>query len=85
MKLARRLLVILTFAVAIAFPSTAFLCGTERWTVKVAQDEHIRFLYKNNDVDSGQLRPPVNTTIGQLSAYPWPFSGPSAYSGDCEQ
>ena len=75
MKLFRRFLVLSILALALTFPVTAFLCGTERWTVKVAQDEHARFLYKNHKISSGKLHPAVNTTIAKLSKFAWPFPG----------
>jgi len=77
MKMTTR--VSLIFALVITFPLTAFPCGTERWTVKVAQDKHIRFLFKDYNIDTGKLRPWVNTTIFELTKWQWPFPGPNAH------
>jgi len=55
------------------FPATALLCGTERWEVKVCQDAHVQYLFKDFDVDTGELISPVHTTIAKLHNYAWPF------------
>lgn len=49
-------------------------CGTERWPVKVVQDRHQKYFFKNRDIDSEELVEPVETTVAKLSNQPWPFN-----------
>lgn len=56
------------------FPSTiAAECGKERWPVKVARDDHVKYFYKNRDISGGELVEAINTTVAKLSNLPWPF------------
>lgn len=50
----------------LVFPATVFLCGTERWNVKVCKDPQVKVLFQNNTVASHQLKPFVPTTISDL-------------------
>lgn len=69
MKLTRRFIVVCIFAFALAFPVTAFLCGKERWTVKVCKDDDAKVLFKNDDMDSGELQDATPTTIQTLRGF----------------
>jgi hypothetical protein len=53
--------------------SSALACGKERWAVKVAQDKHVKWFYKDQKVESGILVNPVNTTVAKLYQEPYPF------------
>jgi len=55
MKLTRRLAILIASLLFLAFPVTAFLCGTERWEVKVCQDAHVKYLFKDFDTDTEEL------------------------------
>jgi hypothetical protein len=57
----------------IAAPAV-FACGTERWPVKMVQDDHKKYFYVGKDVTGGELVPAVLTTVAKLSREPWPFS-----------
>src|ERR1700732_1326631 len=59
----RVLLLLVLFA---AFPVTALLCGTERWPVKVCKDATVKNLFLNQDVSSGSLKTPIQTTVPAL-------------------
>lgn len=58
----------------VIFPLESFGCGTERWPVKVVQDDHAKYFFKDRDISTGELAQFVVTTIAQLSAQPWPFT-----------
>lgn len=62
------------FLFVLVFPSTvAAECGKERWPVKVAQDNHVKYFYKDRDIDGGELVKAMNTTIAKLHKQQWPF------------
>jgi hypothetical protein len=61
--------------VCLILPTTAFLCGVERWPVKVAKDPHVRFLFRNGRISSGRLKAARPTTIAALSAPENPIGG----------
>jgi hypothetical protein len=73
MKLPRRFAVLIVSLLFLTFPVTALLCGTERWEVKVCQDAHVKYLFKDFDVDTGELIPIRHTTVSKLHASAWPF------------
>jgi hypothetical protein len=73
MRLTRRFLILSILAATLAFPVTAFLCGTERWNVKVCQDQHVKYLFKDQSITSGKLISAQPTTIAKLQSVPWPF------------
>jgi len=73
MKFTRRLSFLLATFLFLTFPITAFLCGAERWEVKVGQDAHVKYLSKDFDPDMEELIPTRHTTIAKLHAYAWPF------------
>jgi hypothetical protein len=64
------------FVVALVFavPTTAFLCGKERWPVKTCTDPHNKFLFKNAKT-TGKLKTPKKTDIKTLIAIENPFTG----------
>ena len=69
----KRIVISIVALIALAFPSLSHACGVIRWPVKVAQDKHVYFFYKDRDVATGELVAPVATTIAKLSKKPWPF------------
>jgi hypothetical protein len=73
MKLMRRFSLAFVVCLFVVCPITAFLCGTERWEVKVCQDVHVKYLFKDFDTDTQELIAPRHTTIAKLHAYAWPF------------
>lgn len=73
MRIRPRLLLVLWLSLFAIFPVTAMLCGTERWQVKVCQDNHVKYLFKDFDTDTAELIPTRHTTISKLQAYAWPF------------
>ena len=73
MKLTKRSLTLLIVLFFLSFPATAYLCGTERWAVKVAQDEHVNYFFKGFKLSSKKLNPAQTTTIAQLHRWAWPF------------
>jgi hypothetical protein len=72
MRHTRRFLSIAVLSLFVLFPVTAFLCGTERWPVKVCKDAKAKVLFQNNDISTHQLQPSVTTTIKALRAFPVP-------------
>ncbi len=74
MKLSRGFFILLVLSALLVFPSTAFLCGKERWAVKVAKDPHAKFLFKNAKT-TGPLKAPKHTDIKTLAALDNPFKG----------
>ncbi len=66
MKSIRRFSLLTILGLLLAFPGTVFLCGTERWNVKVCSDPQVKVLFQNNSVASHQLKAPVPTTINNL-------------------
>src|SRR5437763_16835860 len=66
MKLPRRIVVLSFPSLFVIFTATAYLCGTERWNVKVCKDPQVKVLFENISVASHQLTPFVPTTISQL-------------------
>jgi len=57
-----------------ALSISGYACGDERWPVKVVQDDHAKYFFKNQDIDSGKLVKPVKTSISVLSNKAWPFT-----------
>lgn len=49
-------------------------CGTERWGVKVVQDQHAKYFFQQNDIASGKLQKTNKTTIADLHNQPYPFT-----------
>ena len=72
MKLIRRFSIPIVLGLVVVFPITAFLCGTERWPVKVCKDAQANVLFTNNDISTHNLKPAVSTTIQALRAFPVP-------------
>ena len=66
MKLSRRIVVLSFPSLFVIFTATAYLCGTERWNVKVCKDPQVKVLFENNSVASHQLKPFVPTIISHL-------------------
>ncbi|HEX9929303.1 MAG TPA: hypothetical protein VGB02_12265 [Pyrinomonadaceae bacterium] len=50
-----------------------FACGVERWGVKVAQDKHVNYFFKDNSISTGKLQPFLPTTIAKLHQEDYPF------------
>lgn len=66
MKFTRRLITACALALLVAFPVTAFLCGTERWPVKVCKDAKAKVLFQDDKISTHKLKPAVETTIEQM-------------------
>ena len=75
MKIASRSVTLFTLFISFLVLSPAAFgeCGKERWKVKVGQDEHVKYLFLNNDIAAGNLENPTVTTISQLHNKPYPF------------
>jgi hypothetical protein len=73
MKLTRRILILSVLSLFLTFPITAFLCGKERWPVKVATDTQNNVLFKGGSVSGGQLIDAKTTTIAQLQTFAYPY------------
>src|ERR1044072_4782287 len=71
MKNTRRFLLLPVLSLLLAFPTTAFLCGTERWKVKTCKDTTVNRLFVGNDT-SNVLRTPQHTDIETLIGLPRP-------------
>src|ERR1700674_3537379 len=84
MKFTRRLITVFAFALVVAFPITALLCGTERWPVKVCKDSTVNRLYKNQNVAGGILKTPIPTTIAALDSIPAPVNPGNTRVGPTE-
>jgi len=56
----------LAIALCLLFPVTAFLCGKERWPIKVCKDPNVKFLFKGAKISSGKLKAAKHTTIADL-------------------
>jgi hypothetical protein len=54
--------------------ASSFACGTERWNIKVAQDQHVKYFFQRNDISTGKLQPVQKTTIEDLHNEPYPFA-----------
>jgi hypothetical protein len=65
---------ILILFILVSLPTTAFLCGKQRWFVKVCKDPHNGFLYKNGKT-TGLLKAPRPSTINALVNLDNPFKG----------
>ena len=74
MKQLRRFCFPLVLSLVLAFPITAFLCGKERWAVKVCKDSNAKVLFKDDSISSHQLKTPIHTTISQLRDFDAPAS-----------
>lgn len=73
MTLTRLFFLVSLIIALLALPLRAYACGEERWTVKVAQDQHVKYFYEQFRISSRQLRPAQETTIAELHRWPWPF------------
>src|SRR5262245_37512999 len=68
MKFTRRLSFLLATLLFSTFPVTSFLCGTERWEVKVCQDAHVKYLFKDFDADIDAMAIPQNANFSTNAA-----------------
>jgi hypothetical protein len=74
-KIFSRLCIVLSVCcLCLLIVPTALLCGAERWDVKVARDKHIKYFFKNQDIDSGEIINAIPVTIAKLLQEPWPFA-----------
>lgn len=71
MKRTRRFLLVPVLAFLLLFPTTAFLCGVERWKVKTCKDSTVNRLFAGNDT-ANSLRTPQHTDIETLIGLPRP-------------
>jgi hypothetical protein len=67
-------LFVVVAAVCAFLPVAAFACGQERWPVKVVQDKHRKYFFKDQKISTRELVDPVQTSVYQLSRKAWPFS-----------
>lgn len=58
MKLLKRLVTCFAAVFLLSFPTTAYLYGEERWAVKVAQDQHVKYLFHGYDIRTHRLIAP---------------------------
>ncbi|HJP91560.1 MAG TPA: hypothetical protein VJ875_06365 [Pyrinomonadaceae bacterium] len=75
MKHTRRFVLLSVLALLLIFPTTAFLCGVERWKVKTCKDTTVNRLFVGNDT-SNSLRTPQHTDIETLIGLPRPAGTP---------
>src|SRR5260370_37590134 len=80
MKLLRRFSIAVVLSLVVIFPITAFLCGKERWPVKVATDTQNNVLFKGGSVSGGQLIDVKTTTIAQLQTFAYPYGKITAFT-----
>jgi hypothetical protein len=73
MKLLKRSVICFAAVFLLSLPTTAYLCGEERWSVKVAQDQHVKYLFQGYDIRTHRLIAPRETTIAELHRWAWPF------------
>jgi len=73
MKFLKRLVICFAAVFLLSFPATVYLCGEERWAVKVAQDQHVKYLFQGYDIRTHRLITPRETTIAELHRWAWPF------------
>ena len=66
MKSIRRFSFLTILGLLLLFPASVFLCGTERWNVKVCSDPQVKVLFQNTSVASHQLKTAQPTTINTL-------------------
>lgn len=71
MKYTRRFLIVPFLALLLVFPTSAFLCGVERWKVKTCKDTTVNRLFVGNNTANG-LKSPVPTDIVTLAGLPRP-------------
>src|SRR5262245_54246767 len=71
MKHTRRFLLLPILSLLLLFPTTAFLCGVERWKVKTCKDTTVNRLFVGNNISSG-LRSAQQTDIETLIGLPRP-------------
>lgn len=64
---------VIMFLLLIIVPDSS-ACGKERWDVKVAQDQHVKYFFQQNDTSTGALQPVQQTTITDLHTQPYPFA-----------
>jgi len=72
MKTVRFVLAFLVLILFVVFPTTALLCGTERWVVKVVRDKNAKVLFKNGSITDKDLKKATETTIAELVNMPKP-------------
>src|ERR1043166_872052 len=75
MKHTRRFSFFFVFALLLVFPTTALLCGVERWKVKTCKDTTVNRLFVGNDIHNA-LRTPQHTDIETLIGLPRPVGTP---------
>jgi hypothetical protein len=80
MKRIRRFLILSLLSLFVIFPATAFLCGKERWPVKVATDTQNSVLFKGGSISGGQLIDAQPTTIAKLWTFAYPYGKITAFT-----
>jgi hypothetical protein len=68
---ARRLFLLLIVGLFLALPTTAFLCGVERWKLKTCKDTTVNRLFVHNNINDG-LKTAEHTDIVTLAGLPRP-------------